>query len=46
MREFSAVNLTGSNCRFDAERVRKQYAEYFVNEGALPWQLEKIGRKI
>lgn len=47
VKEFAVVNLKSSNnYRFDAENVRKQYAEYFVEEGALPWQLKKIGRNI
>lgn len=45
--ELAVVNLRSSNnYRFNAEKIRKRYAEYFVGEGALPWQLKKIGRKI
>lgn len=29
--------------RCDAQRVRESYAEYFVGEGAAPWQWRKIG---
>lgn len=47
VKEFEHVNLKGSNnYSFDAKQVRKRYAEYFVGEGALPWQLMKIGRKL
>lgn len=45
--ELAVVNLRSSNnYSFDAEKIRKWYAEYFFEEGALPWQLKKIGRKI
>ena len=33
-----------NNYRFDAKRIRDMYAEYFVGEGAIPWQWRKIGR--
>lgn len=35
---------TSNNYKFDTKRIREMYAEYFVGEGAIPWQGRKIGR--
>lgn len=34
----STSQLRSNNYKQDAESIRKKYADYFFNEGSVPWQ--------
>lgn len=34
---------TGNNYRRDAENIRKQYMDYFCDEGSVNWQWKVVG---
>lgn len=37
----STSQLGSNNYKQNAESIRKKYAEYFFNEGSVPWQWQK-----
>lgn len=38
-----ASQLGSNNYKQNAESIRKKYADYFFNEGSVPWQWQKCG---
>ena len=39
----SVAHLGSNNYQREAEKVRRAYTDYFMQEGSLPWQWKKVG---